>query len=377
MTKDVPYLNGLRAFAAIWVVVAHCMIWGGWTLTPIPDPKLAVDLFMMISGYLMAYNARLRDSVEPMTRPSSWLRFYIRRYFRIAPAYYVSLVFAVVTSTTFLKGYKVLQLLNPDFWGSGGIYDPSTITYTAGNLAAHVTFAFGLLPRYTFSTMLPDWSLSLEMQFYLAFPFLYILMRKAGAVTTAILLGVSAFAIARTLTGVFPEPGFLPLKLSLFLVGMLIAEIPFGVTFRQKAAIATLTATLPFAQESTYHGQWWLLPILSIMLYVLTVTGTEDSSRATFATKVLGSRMAYALSDASYGIYLFHGFFIALSGSTLFGDAGLLQLNGNYRSAVLCAIALPGSALLAMLIHRYVERPGVNLGRSAANIFTSNTPKLR
>ncbi len=331
----------------------------------------------MISGYLMAHNAQRRESIEPMGRASSWLQFYIRRYFRIAPAYYVSLILAVATSAKFLEGYKVLQLLNPEFWGSGGIYDPSTIRYTTGNLIAHITFAFGLLPHYTFSTMLPDWSLSLEIQFYLVFPFLYLLMRKAGAVMIAILAALSAFAIARMLTGVFPEPSFLPLKLSLFLVGMLIAEIPFGATLRKKAAIATLSAILPFAQVSTYHGQSWLLLTLSILLYVLTVAEPGRSSMATLATKVLGGRVAYVLSDASYGIYLFHGFFIAISGSVLFDDTGPLQLNGNYRSVVLCAIALPGSALIAMLIHRYVERPGIDLGRSAANIFSSNAPKLR
>ena len=60
MTREVPFLNGLRGVAAIWVMGAHCMIWGGWTLTAIPDPKIAVDLFMLISGYLMSMTARAR-----------------------------------------------------------------------------------------------------------------------------------------------------------------------------------------------------------------------------------------------------------------------------------------------------------------------------
>lgn len=194
----------------------------------------------MISGFLMMYNARSRESVEPMTQRASWLRFYIRRYFRIAPAYYLSLGLAVAASAPFLGGYKALQLLNPEFWGSGGVYDPSTIRYTFDNLLAHVTFAFGVMPKYTFSTMLPDWSLGLEMQFYLVFPLIYLLMRKIGSLMASIILSAAALVASHSLAGVFPEPAFLPLKLSLFLTGMLIGEIPFGTRRSTNILIGTL-----------------------------------------------------------------------------------------------------------------------------------------
>src|SRR5512139_1058013 len=107
MQREISYLNGLRGVAALWVLVAHCMIWGGWTLTPIPDAKIAVDLFMMISGFLMVTNAGQRATAEPMERPSSWISFYVRRFFRLAPAYYLSLWLAVALSGPFLDGYKL------------------------------------------------------------------------------------------------------------------------------------------------------------------------------------------------------------------------------------------------------------------------------
>ena len=52
---------GLRAF---WVLTAHCMIWGDWYGIPIPSAKIAVDLFMMISGYLMTANAFAREQFD-------------------------------------------------------------------------------------------------------------------------------------------------------------------------------------------------------------------------------------------------------------------------------------------------------------------------
>lgn len=345
------------------------MIWGGWTLTSIPDPKLAVDLFMMISGFLMMYNARSRESVEPMTQRASWLRFYIRRYFRIAPAYYLSLGLAVAASAPFLGGYKALQLLNPEFWGIGGVYDPSTIRYTFDNLLAHVTFAFGVMPKYTFSTMLPDWSLGLEMQFYLVFPLIYLLMRKIGSLMASIILSAAALVASHSLAGVFPEPAFLPLKLSLFLTGMLIGEIPFGTRRSTNILIGTLALFLPFAQTSNYHGQIWALPVLSALLYALTVIRDSKSPIPRLINTVLGGRTSHSLSDASYGMYLFHGFFIASTGSVLFGISSRVALDGNVRSAILCAVALPGSFLLSAFVYRFIERPGIGIGRAATKIF--------
>ncbi|MBY8604868.1 acyltransferase [Burkholderia arboris] len=377
MPSDVPYLNGLRGIAATWVVIAHCMIWGGWTLTAIPDPKIAVDLFMTISGFLMAYNARRRESIEPMTHPATWTRFYIRRYFRIAPAYYLSLAFAVLASAPFLDGYKALQLMNPGFWGSGGIYDPDTIRFTAANLLAHVTFVFGAVPKYTFATMLPDWSLSLEMQFYLAFPLLYLLMRKIGPLTASIGLAALALAASHALAGAFPEPGFLPLKLSLFVTGMLIAEIPFGTDKTVTILIGVLALLLPFAQTSSYAAQAWLLPVIAASLYALTVNRKPVSSLLQPVANRLGGRHAHALSDASYGMYLFHGFFIALTGLVLSGAFPRLAAHGNIRTIVLLAVALPGSLLVSTLIHRFVEQPGIALGRNAANLLSQRASGSR
>lgn len=77
-SRDTSFLNAFRGAAALWVVVAHCMIWGGVPFNPIPDPKLAVDLFMLLSGFLMLYTVdRSRKD---------WGRFGLRRFFRLAPA---------------------------------------------------------------------------------------------------------------------------------------------------------------------------------------------------------------------------------------------------------------------------------------------------
>ncbi|MGZ4971449.1 MAG: acyltransferase family protein, partial [Limisphaerales bacterium] len=58
------FLDGLRGGAALWVLVAHCMIWGGWYGVPVPSPKIAVDIFMVVSGFLMVFQYARREGVE-------------------------------------------------------------------------------------------------------------------------------------------------------------------------------------------------------------------------------------------------------------------------------------------------------------------------
>ena len=89
--KELRTINLFRATAAYWVLIGHCRIWGGWQEFWVPDGKMAVDLFMVISGFLMAAHAIDRAPKEPLSGDSNWRsnwrRFWIRRFFRIAPAY--------------------------------------------------------------------------------------------------------------------------------------------------------------------------------------------------------------------------------------------------------------------------------------------------
>jgi peptidoglycan/LPS O-acetylase OafA/YrhL len=349
------HLDGLRGVAALWVLLAHCMISGGWYWRRMPDPKIAVDIFMVLSGYLMVHQWYIKCEEQGKVTSTTVVRFYIRRFFRIAPLYYVVILFAFASSHWFLQGYERLQGVNDAFT----MFNFSAMKFDWKSLIAHLTFAFGLLPRYSSSIMLPDWSIGLEMQFYLAFPMLLLAFRRAGAVMTLLVCLLLTRLWARL--GVpFPEPSFLPIKLNVFLVGMLVAEAVrmFNLVPLRAMVLAALAVALAPANS-------YIVPDVAVLLVFLGIGAAEAGwPKAALVQEqlrwLLGNRFMQFMADTSYAVYLVHGLFIALiGGNVLLSIPAYAHLPPRSRTLILMATTAIGAYAAGWLLHKLVERPGI------------------
>jgi len=362
MVKEFAFINFFRAIAAFWVVSAHCMIWGNW-YGAITNPKIAVDLFMIISGYLMAANAYTRNQFEPLNTWRNWLRFYLRRYFRLAPAYYLFLALAIVFSNYFLKGYHELEIQSGK-WVYGGIYDPTRIQYTLENIMLHISFLFGLHPTYSFSTFLPDWSLSLEMQFYFIFPALLLSMQKFGFTKTAFGIGLSAFIIGLGIQKVahYYEPSLLIMKLNYFIAGILLFRVFITNTPKYKQLRLTLCAFFLVSIDYRYGKELLVLPLLLLAMFTLGwLEKTNKTPKWIFA--LINCRLTRFASDSSYGVYLFHGFFISASGLIIAKNNELIKLLAYQRVFLMFLFVTTMAYFTAWLVYRLIELPGIALGK--------------
>lgn len=357
-------LDGLRGLAAMWVFAGHALNISNAALPIVGRPGLAVDLFMILSGGLMVFQATLREGREPMASPATWRRFWTRRFFRIAPVFYTALAVALIAAP-WIGEARAAAL------AAGGGVEPDWARYHdqgLGNILAHLTFVFGLSPDYSFRTPLPDWSISLEMQFYLLFPFLLLFLRRVGQIAGALVLTAAAAALWLPFGGwldSFPQPSFLPLKLNLFFAGMLImhARALEGRGRLTVLAAAILLAALPL--DGAHDVQAVAMRAANAALVAaMAVPGLLSGLVAApvgLVARLMSSRPLRWLGDVSYGVYLIHLMAlppaVALVAHLMPGQPPLV------RAAAAFALACPVVLALAWAAFRWLEKPGIALGR--------------
>lgn len=164
--NTIAFLDGVRGFACLMVIWFHIYriprdlhIWDPSTTThPLLDSLLffgrnGVTLFFVLSGFLLFLpfaKALLFEQTWPSTK-----QFYMRRVFRILPAYYLALILIVLLFQR--------QYLQPQHWQELGLFfsmfmDSSQATYKQLNA--------------------PFWTLAIEWQYYLLLPWLVLGMRQ-------------------------------------------------------------------------------------------------------------------------------------------------------------------------------------------------------
>jgi peptidoglycan/LPS O-acetylase OafA/YrhL len=173
----VPQLDGLRGLALIWVLSFHTLYFLGayfskpdaheitsmcaatFPCTAIPNGHLAVDVFFVLSGYLVAHNLHhphfqsLRKYDARTNRFRSTKVFFTRRLFRIMPCFYF----------TFLLYCVIAGLVQ----GDGGPRKCSGVSEVLKNLLFYQN-------NYPIreQCMAWAWTVSVEVQFYVLTPFL-------------------------------------------------------------------------------------------------------------------------------------------------------------------------------------------------------------
>ncbi|PZQ45311.1 MAG: acyltransferase [Micavibrio aeruginosavorus] len=362
------FLDGLRGLAALWVLVGHLCFFNQLHIPLISSPEFAVDLFILISGFLMYYHAALRNNKEPMNVSSSWFLFWIRRFFRIAPLFYVALLIG------FLIGPAIV-----DYWaalreaGDKPLHLYKYTDHSMANILSHVTFAFGLMPDYHDRSSLPDWSIGLEMQFYALFPFMFLAMQKWDKIKVTalmILACVVAWILIEDYMRGFPLlPSLILLKLNLFLSGMLVAAAYFANSLSERFALVfvALMAVIvplhfPFGIASATLRILFVLMLAAFALHDRLAIPPLLSNAVNRISCFLGRPVFQFLGDASYGCYLLH-FFVAIPvcGWILinFGD----EWTPMMRMGLSSLIVIPASYALAWLAYLYVEKPGIAFGK--------------
>ena len=139
------YIDALRGYAILMVIAVHSSQYFETLAADrlITAGARGVQLFFVASGITLC--------LSWMARNDGALPFYVRRFFRIAPMFYLAIVFFIFT-----RGFS------PSFYAPDGIglrHILMTATFTHGMMVDTIT---SLVPG--------SWSIADEMMFYAAFP---------------------------------------------------------------------------------------------------------------------------------------------------------------------------------------------------------------
>lgn len=241
--RRIPSLDGLRAISITLVMVSHLVKWKHISGAMLQSyGTLGVFIFFVLSGYLIT---KILLGEYKRTSTISLRNFYIRRAFRIFPAAFVFLAIVIVF-----------------YWKQMSWFHIAAAVFYFSNMDLTRPWIFGHL-----------WSLSIEEQFYLLWPFA---LKKWYRHRTWIVLG--AFCIApvfRTVLYAFRVRnglvGSLPLYSSHLAIGCLLAILAPRLPRIPRSLASLMLATLiliPFFAADTPARTLFSLFVLSPLLDV-------------------------------------------------------------------------------------------------------------
>jgi peptidoglycan/LPS O-acetylase OafA/YrhL len=317
-------IQGLRAIAVLLVLVFHL-----WPRVA-PGGYVGVDVFFVISGYLMT--GLLVREAERSSRVSL-PRFYARRIRRLLPA---------ASATLVLVGVASLFLLSPVRWDDTAAEITASAFYAENWWLASESVDYLALEEAP-SPVQHFWSLSVEEQFYIAWPLLIMavlwLARRTRRPLRQLLLPVLAVATAASLaysvvaTLDTPAPAYFSTGTRFWELGLggllvLAPRPPAPRVLAWGGLAAVAAAAVLYGTGTAFPGHAALLPTV----------GTAAVILAARPGGLLALRPMQYLGGISYSLYLWHWplivFYLAYRGE---GALGPLAAAGIAAAAILLA----------------------------------------
>lgn len=352
----------------MWVFAGHSVNLAAAKLPIVDQPSMAVDVFILLSGFVMVYTARESGMARAGLTAAGYRAFLLRRFWRLSPAFFV--IFALALGLAEWTGQLREHLT------ALGSPAPRGERYTDQgpiNIALHLSYLFGLLPEYASRSTIPDWSISLEMQFYVVFPLILTFTTRYRALGfVAVLAGAGLLMLTfPAYFEAFSRPSPLPMKINLFLAGMLLADLVAGEDRpAMKIALAMLLALIP-SDGDLLTPRNLVRPFLVLPLALIILCEVRKFSGGPL--RLLRWRPVNYLGEISYSVYLLHLVLLVPAASLIARDTGL---QGLALAGVSFAVTLPFVFAGSSLLYHFVERPGIKLGKRLFARPARPTPAL-
>lgn len=313
-SRHLPALDGIRAFAAVVIVLYHSK------LPSLPGGFLAVDIFFVLSGFLITRGLLANLSEGKF----SYRQFCRRRLRRLWPALLVFLLVYLFTAPLIFDQVPFGRHLRDVFLTAAYVVNYASVLSQGTAVLGHV------------------WTLAVEMQFYLIWPLVVILLVRLPERRLALVALAGLFVLAtasRWWQATSDNPwGFYPYtdaRASGLILGALLAFIQIRIApYWSVAGLMLLAFTMTF-----YSTHW-----IPSARYGFTLAEIGAALLILSQPRWLGGKFWNWLATLSYSWYLWHYY--------------LMKLLQYYEAPWGYTLWIGGSGGLvaAWLSHRLVER---------------------
>lgn len=343
-------LDALRGIAILLVLAFHAWIvrpvWQWDWVHTVGTGAHGVGLFFVVSALTLAASWEHRRHRDRRPRAAFWAR----RWWRIAPLFYLVLLVAWAGHFGNPQAAPMAMHANVFRWS---------------NLLAHLTFLFGWIPADQNSWIGVEWSIGVEMTFYLLFPWLVSRFVPKNGIGPVLALSVALSLI---------WPWLLPRVYAPW--PHWAQGYPFWSFFTQAPAFVIGLAI--YAGRHPREGQWrgWVVAAAAVTAAIAVHHWPLDVSAAAWifpaaaltylvwhdlpgVRRLARSRILAYVGTRSYSWYLLH--WIILNRVVM--RMGPAQAHGPGGFVIRLTVLLALTTVAGELGYRLVERPGIEWGR--------------
>lgn len=354
--KKYQYIDSLRGIAVLLVILVHIHLvldntteyfeQDGLLLEIIGNGAYGVQLFFIVSAFtlMMSHYNRFEE-------PNRTRNFFIRRFFRIAPMYYLAIIYFT------LDKYLQFNLADPDF---------SAIPVRS--MLSNVFFTNALIPEHTNNYVPGGWSVSVEFLFYFTLPFICKKIKSFNSAlvlflfTLTIAVIVDPYIKAHTQFPYFHEYNFF-VQLPVFPLGIMAY---FYLNREQHeikplAWVFTALLILIFCYVSIPKN------IMFSLVFVLLLIIQNK-----YKFRLLSNKLLASVGKVSFSMYLVHFAVIYLFNRFYFSH--VINISGfetcllNFVLMYIIVAVL--TYIISSITYRVIELPGQNLGKKIINNLT-------
>jgi peptidoglycan/LPS O-acetylase OafA/YrhL len=350
-TKKYSYIDSLRGYAVLMVLVCHVYAFGGGNNNPElalskfwVQCRMGVMLFYIISALtlFLSYDQKIKIERYPVTC------FFIRRIFRIVPLFYLFCI---------------------------GMICFDKFDYAA--IIGTFTFSNGFMPKYIHGIVRGGWSIAIEMIFYLFVP---ILFKYINTIQKSVFFFFFSFALAILLRFlafhflmeyvtndvlVLWTNYWLPIQLPVFSIGIFLYFVFFKSgfnlddfsKFRKPLSYLLVFSSIYLFLVASYSSRLFIYENISFSIIItLLIIGF-----AFYPATIFNNKLMQFFGKISYSFYLFHPIVIILIGENLLNNIGkLVKPVIGFTFCYLLILSV--TSLVSYISYKLIEQPFQKLG---------------